>query len=91
MAELKNCTWNTMELITVNTYYCENSNLEDFLKVIPLRVLKNTGKSITSKLLKVKNFNPPSPCPLPAPNRVRFLASICWERVVLLQEAVPKG
>jgi hypothetical protein len=43
MAELKNCTWNTMELITVNTYYCENSNLEDFLKVIPLRVLKNIG------------------------------------------------
>ena len=24
-------------------------------------------------------------CPLPAPNPVRFLASICWERVVLLQ------
>jgi len=31
------------------------------------------------------NFNRPSPCPLPAPNPVRFSASICWERVVLLQ------
>jgi hypothetical protein len=45
---------------------------------------------MTSKLFKVMNFNLPSPCPLSAPNPVRFLASICWEREVLLQEAVPK-
>ena len=43
MAELKCSTWNTMELIAVNTYYCEISILEDYLKVIPLRVLKNIG------------------------------------------------
>ena len=36
MVELKSCTWNTMELIAVNTYYCEISILEDYLKVIPL-------------------------------------------------------
>jgi len=30
-----------MELIAVDTYYCQISNLEDYLKVIPLRVLKN--------------------------------------------------
>ena len=36
MVELKNCTWNTIELIAVNTYYCEISILEDYLKVIPL-------------------------------------------------------
>lgn len=43
MVELKNCTWNTMELIPVDAYYCEISNFEDYLKVIPLRVLKNIG------------------------------------------------
>jgi len=43
MVELKNCTWNTMELIAINTYYCEIINLEDCLKVITLRVLKNIG------------------------------------------------
>ena len=32
-----------MELIAVDTYYCEISILEDYLKVIPLRVLKNIG------------------------------------------------
>jgi hypothetical protein len=37
------------------------------------------------QFFKVKHFNLPSPCPLPAPNPVRFSASICWERVVLLQ------
>jgi len=36
MVELKSCTWNIMELIAVNTYYCEISILEDFLKVNPL-------------------------------------------------------
>jgi len=49
-----------------------------------LRVLKNIGESITSKFFKAKNFNLPSPCPLPAPNSFRFLAPICWKRVVLL-------
>ena len=43
MVELKNCTWNTMELIAVDTYYCEISNFEGYLKVIPFRVLKNIG------------------------------------------------
>ena len=36
MVELKSSTWNTMELIAVDTYYCQISNLEDYLKVIPL-------------------------------------------------------
>ena len=55
------------------------------MKQYRMRVLKNIGQLITSKFFKVKNLNLPSPCPLPAPNLVRFLASICWERVVLLQ------
>ena len=38
-----------------------------------------------TKFFKIKIFNLPSPCPLPAPNPVSFLALICWERVVLLQ------
>ena len=36
MVELKSSTWNTMELIAVDTYYCEISNFEGYLKVIPL-------------------------------------------------------
>ena len=36
MAELKCSTWNTMELIAVDTYYCEISFLEYYLRVIPL-------------------------------------------------------
>ena len=36
MAELKSCTWNTMEKIAVDTYYYEINILENYLKAIRL-------------------------------------------------------
>ena len=77
----------------MNPLYCEKllsllSNCQGLLQDEPadptplalyLRVLKNIGEPITSKFFKAKNFNLPSPCPLPAPSHSCFGINLLGE------------